>query len=122
MKALKKNWMSGLLTMIFRKKNQVTALSGDDLCRIIERASKNGVKKITVGDLVVEYYCISQSPVIDPVYVPEEVRELASFQAKEDSKAQHVKYKQEELDQMIIEDPLQYEELIRSGDLEDEEI
>lgn len=93
--------------------------SAEELIRIIEVCSKSGVQLFKSGDLEVNFRNI-HAPVIESVYVPEEVKQVAESQAREAIEQEEVGYKQEELAEMLIYDPAKLEELIRSGDLVDE--
>ena len=93
--------------------------SAEELIRIIEVCSRNGVQLFKSGDLEVEFRTI-HAPTIEPVFVPEEIKHVAESQAREELEKEEVEYKREELEDMLINDPVRLEELIRSGDLMDE--
>lgn len=93
--------------------------SAEELVRIIEVCSRSGVQLFKSGDLEVNFGRV-HAPTIEPVFIPEEVKRVAESQAREAIEKEEVGYKQEELADMLINDPARLEELIRSGDLVDE--
>jgi hypothetical protein len=93
----------------------------EEICSIINTCSSNGVRRFLYQGLDLSFVPVEQSPAIDPVFIPEPLKQKSISQAREASEQEEVKYKAEELDLMQIEDPLRYEELLKSGDLVDEE-
>jgi restriction endonuclease Mrr len=94
--------------------------SADDLVKIIEVCSKSGVQLFKSGDLEVNFRQV-HAPTIEPVFVPREIEEQAESQAREATEEEEVSFRKEQLEELLISDPARLEELIRSGDLVDED-
>lgn len=106
--------MSGqiILTKVFE---------ASEICNIIEACAKSGVETFRAHDIEISFKPRASVPSQEPLFIPPEVERAAESQARESLIRDEVEHKQNELDQLIINDPLAFEELLRSGDLEDEE-
>lgn len=92
-------------------------LSASDICRIIKQCQGTGVSKITIGDLSIEFESHRNEAAVsgqitdhNPEISPEQTIE-AEFLSKELAEAAYIA-------QLQIDDPLAYEKLIFSKDLE----
>jgi len=92
-----------------------------EICRIIEMCGKSGVREFRAGKLEILFGKIVQVPDQEPIYVPEAVERAIESQARESLENDEILSKKAELEQMVIEDPSRFEELLKSGDLRDEE-
>lgn len=63
---------------------------------------------------------IAQVPDLEPVYISEALERAQDTQARESQLKDEINIKETELDQMVIEDPSRFEELLKAGDLDDE--
>lgn len=121
------------MNSVLKKKSQSTTdilmssekhFSKDEICEIINTCSKAGVKTLELLELKVSFAKVSfaniYAPTIEPIHIPQEIQQTADSQAREANIKESYASKEEDLDLMLIEDPVRYEELIRLGDLEDE--
>jgi hypothetical protein len=92
----------------------------DSICRIIEVCSRSGVREFSGRGIKVSFGQVAQTPAYESVYVPEALERAQDTQARESQFTDELKIRDSELDQMVIEDPSRFEELLRSGDLDDE--
>lgn len=92
----------------------------EDICAIIRTCKEQGVRSFEYNGLKILLSDQIQNPVTESVFVSREVKQLQDSQTREAYSDQEQKLKQEKLEQLLIEDPVAYEELIRSGDLVDE--
>lgn len=93
-----------------------------DICSIIDYCSRNGVRSFNYLGLSLSFVQVEQDRAIDTVFIPEAIKTKSDSQAREAFEKEEVKYRQEELELMQIVDPLQYEELLKTGDIVDEKI
>lgn len=96
------------------------AFDSESICRIIEVCSKSGVREFSGFGMKVSFVSVAQVPAIEPLYIPEAVERAASLQAKESVAKEETLTRELELEQMVIEDPQRFEELLKAGDLIDE--
>lgn len=99
------------------------AFKVDEVCAIIKECGKAGVREFSLNGMKISLggeYAAYQTP--EPIYtaIPEAIREAANAQTKQANAEEEQLIKQDELDQMLIEDPIAYEEAIRRGDLMNE--
>lgn len=92
----------------------------EEICSIIKACSSNGVRDFHYCGLDVSFVPVEQDRALDPVFVPEAIKQKSISQAREAFEKEEASYKAQELDLMQIEDPLAYEELLKSGDIVDE--
>lgn len=121
---------AGSLPRVLRDGNDDVKLSAADVCEIIKTCAREGVGKLIYGSLDVEFaprvvtdVAIPPGSEVARPLTPEEKRQLDLELAEAEKKAKlelELLYKRERLDNMVIEDPAQFEELIASGDLTNE--
>lgn len=106
---------------------QKSVLSVADICRILKACGEASVTELKFGDLHVRRD--SQSPAaapsasVEPAPAPPPTAEIVETQRKESERAQiqaEVTLRQQQLSQMLIEDPLEAERLLSQGDLIDD--
>lgn len=85
------------------------------LCAIIDSCSKAGVRDFEYQGLKLHYKDV-YTPDTAPVHVSDEIVRKQDSQAKGFHESQEAELRQSQLEQMLIEDPQGYEEIIRSGD------
>jgi hypothetical protein len=90
-----------------------TNFNSTELCELIKSCAEHGVSKLTLGELMIEF-----GKIPEPVYVPT----LANVQANSEAEKvalldAEVDVKEDQLSQMYIEDPANYERLLLQGDL-----
>ena len=117
MPKLNKNLQRGTNSMASKERFFTT----EEICSIINSCSSNGVRHFLYQGLDLSFVPVEQSPTIDPVFIPEPLKQQSLSQAREAFEKEEIKYREDELDLMQIEDPLRYEELLKSGDIVDEE-
>lgn len=106
-------------------------LSTDEVCRILETSAKSGVTSLKFGGLSVTFEKKLEpvgvplaephpNSVLAPVTVLTEAQHLN--QTQEVVLRDEVHLRQEQLAQAMIEDPLRWEELLRSGELTEDDV
>jgi hypothetical protein len=96
---------------------KVTRLSAADVCVIIESCSKHGVSDLSFGDLKVTF---KGHPIAQEITgFTELTPELQEVVAAEVLERDELKLKQELLERMMVEDPVEYENMLTAGDLTD---
>ena len=93
----------------------------DGICRIIEVCGKSGVREFNLGKMKLLFGNVVQAPTLEPIFIPEAIERAVESQARESLEKEEIRSKSDELEQMVIEDPARFEELLKSGDLGDEE-
>jgi hypothetical protein len=92
-------------------------LSADDLCKIIEKCSTSGVKDFKFGDMSLSFtgfkgWEVPSVEIQDIVAPRSERTDTINVSTTQDE----LEAKEEMLQQMLIEDPLQYEKLLVQGE------
>jgi len=95
--------------------------TSDDICAIIKECGKSGVREFNFNGLKISYGPATVAPAIEPVRVPYEIQEQTDSQAREAIERREVQLKDELLDSLIVEDPEGYEQLLKDGELVDEQ-
>lgn len=95
-----------------------TSFDIDGITRIIEECSRNGVAKFSYGGLELSFLQIEKAPVTEPVFVRPELAVAQESQARSSLTKEEVSLKQDQLEQMLLDDPVEYENLLRQRDLE----
>jgi len=95
-----------------------TSFDIDGITRIIEECSRNGVAKFSYGGLELSFLQVDRAPATEPAFVRPELAVAQESQAKSSLVREEVAVKQEQLEQMLLDDPLEYENLLRQRDLE----
>lgn len=102
---------------IDEQQKSIVALDAKGLCDILKVCARSNVLSFEYGDLKVRFDYAEQDVTSVPVSVGQ--ARPADPPGQEDSTLQsRFETEQEELDQMLIEDPLGYEERVLSGELE----
>lgn len=101
--------------------------TGKQICEILKACAESGVKSLKLGDLVVEFIGKANSTEQDASYEPaspeeinkqiEEAEKLAAFELMNANKT----FVEEEIANLQVSDPFEFEELVTQGALEDEE-
>ena len=95
-----------------------TSFDTDEISRIIEVCSRNGVARFSYGGLELSFLQIDKAPITEPVFVRPEIAGIQESQAKDSLTKEEVALKQEQLEQMLLDDPVEYENLLRQRDIE----
>lgn len=98
--------------------SMTTSFDTDGISRIIEVCSRNGVAKFSYGGLELSFLQIDKAPITEPVFVRPEISGIQESQAKDSLTKEEVALKQEQLEQMLLDDPVEYENLLRQRDIE----
>ena len=114
-----KNSMNGTTCMAPKVSKAVKmVLNSDDVCSIIETSAKNGVSELQFGELLLKFGAThipaqSQAPheeeISEGKLKEEEVKYLAQREQE---------LKNDEMDQMLIENPSRFEELLEQGEFD----
>lgn len=103
-------------------------LDAKGICKIIEQCKLSGVARLQAGDLIVDFDPNHTFNSIHTEYTPNGILDLTeplppgnvqeiAAQGKEDLVEMQ---RQEYLDQLILEDPEKYEEMMANGEIDDE--
>lgn len=103
-------------------KNDLPAFTSADICAIIKECGLSGVRALNFRGLELRYGPLPTAQAIEPIHVPHEIQTLTDSQAREAIGQREQEIKQNLLDQMLVEDPEGYEELLKNEELVDEEI
>ena len=107
--------MSG--TTSTARRNQKSVLSSDNVCSIIETCAKNQVSELKFGDLQIR---IGYTETAQPQASFE--TEISEAKLKQEDltyiKQRETEQKEDEIDQMLIEDPYKFEELLEQGEFD----
>lgn len=95
-----------------------TSFDIDAITSIIESCSRNGVAKFSYGGLELSFLQIDKAPTTEPVFVPLDVKAAQESQARSSLTKDELSVKQEQLEQMLLDDPVEYENLLRQRDIE----
>lgn len=101
----------------------ITELNVENLCAIIEVCGRCGVSELELEKLKIKFHHVKNTAHTMPTVVPtaqgqEKVAEISKdFDLPPKMEAE---IKQAQLDYMMVEDPVAYEDLLLSGDLENE--
>ena len=104
-----------------------TAFTAQDISAIIRECKQQGVASLTVGDLHLVFEPKAQTTSVPEVPVETKPPEAAiseqdrSKQAKEVLEQDELEYRQRQIDEMLINDPLEAERLIEQGELVEDE-
>lgn len=98
--------------------SMTTSFDTDGISRIIEVCSRNGVARFSYGGLELSFLQIDRAPVTEPVFVRPELEVAQESQARSSLTKEEVSLKQDQLEQMLLDDPVEYENLLRNRDIE----
>ena len=90
-----------------------TSFDTKSITDIIESCSRNGVAKFSYGGLELSFLQVDKAPTTEPVFVPLEVKAAQDSQARASLTNEESLIKQSTLEQMLLDDPLEYENLLR---------
>jgi len=100
-------------------KSEIT-MASEDICRIIEQCGKTGVSVLKYGPLEISFDVVRtsvESPYPEIENSAEKSREIHQTTILQ----QEIETKEDMLSRLQIEDPVELEKLIMSGDLNDSE-
>lgn len=109
--------------MAAEKRKQLTS---DEVCRIIETCNVNGVGELTFSGLTLKMGRPTQTapapgPDLVDTVTQEQIQMIQKEISAEDLLAEEIDTRQEQLAQMLLEDPAEAERLILTGELEDDD-
>lgn len=93
------------------------SLDVSSVCRIIETCSKAGVTKLSFEGLTVE---LGGKEIPAPAEVIQDIPEARTQVEAEEIARSEVLVKEDQVANLILEDPARYEELMAQGELTDE--
>lgn len=85
---------------------------------IIEVCSRNGVAKFSCGGLELSFLHVDKAPITEPVFIRPEVQAAQNSQAKDSLTKEEAMIRSNVLEQMLLDDPLEYENLLRTREIE----
>lgn len=98
--------------------SMTSSFDSESISRIIEVCSRNGVAKFSYGGLELSFLQIDRAPTTEPVFVRPELAGAQESQARSSLTKEEVALKQDQLEQMLLDDPVEYENLLRQRDIE----
>jgi hypothetical protein len=101
------------------------AFKVSEICAILKECGKSGVVNFEYNGLKFDLRSKKIAPeeaqtTAPSVIIPPEVQVIADAQTRDAQVEYELNKKQDELDQLLIDDPEAYEEAVRRGDLVDE--
>ena len=100
-----------------------TAFTAQEISEIIRECKQQGVSKLTVGDLHLVFEPQARTMIVPEVSVETKPPEAAiseqdqSKQAVEATEQEELEFRDRQIDEMLIENPLEAERLIAEGEL-----
>lgn len=94
-----------------------TSFDSSQICRIIEVCSLSGVARFSCAGLELSFLQVDKAPTTEPVFVRPETQAKQDSQARDSRTQEEFTMKQSQLEQMLIDDPLEYENLMRTRDI-----
>jgi hypothetical protein len=92
-------------------------LTAPDVCLIIKECKDAGLAEFHWGDLQIIFWAkVQQIPT--PTHVPEAILERQAKIEQEDISDQELLTREEQLMRLQVENPVEYERMLSSGDLE----
>jgi hypothetical protein len=95
-----------------------TSFDTKSITDIIETCSRNGVARFSYGGLELSFLQVDKAPVTEPVFVRPEIQAAQNSQAKDSLTKEEALIKANTLEQMLLDDPLEYENLLRTREIE----
>lgn len=99
-------------------------ISSEEVCKILDACAKKGVIELKFGPLEVRFQPKAQShpkkapgPIIPAHPEPENILQEQREAEKAELLREEIRTKEDEVDELVLTDPLKYEELIESGEL-----
>ena len=124
---MKKKLTSGTATTAIEKR----ILTSDEVCAIIKACNDARVAVLKFGDLEIQFHqkveplAFEHGPQgwqrLQPTQPEAEISEQQQQLHEKSFDADEIRVKQDQLDQMLIEDPHEFEKLMAQNELEDEE-
>lgn len=95
--------------------------STKEICQILRYCVRSNVKELRLGELIVSFFDPAGPKAEIMPQVVQDPESLSKMNNVDRSTLETLEYrlKQDQLEQMAIEDPVEYEKLQLSGDLED---
>jgi len=85
---------------------------------IIESCSRNGVAKFSYAGLELSFLSVDKAPATEPVFIRPEVQVAQDSQARDSLTKEEASLRSNALEQMLLDDPLEYENLLRTREIE----
>ena len=98
--------------------SMTSSFDSESITRIIEVCSRNGVANFSYGGLELSFLQVDRAPTTEPVFVRPELSVAQESQARSSLTKEEVALKQDQLEQMLLDDPVEYENLLRQRDIE----
>lgn len=94
------------------------SLKMEEICAIIKECGKSGVKRFKYREIELDFGNPPIQEAQTQAYTPEAI-EIANSQTREANKEEAAYNASEELDQLLIEDPVGYFEAFRQGKIDE---
>lgn len=104
--------------MGFLYPTMTTSFDTKSIIDIIESCSRNGVAKFSCGGLELSFLQSDKAPTTEPVFVRPEIQAAQNSQAKDSLTKEEAAIKSSVLEQMLLDDPVEYENLLRTREIE----
>jgi hypothetical protein len=99
---------------------EISPFTSADICAIIKECGHSGVRQFKFRGLEISYGKIAEVASQDFVHVPQDIQTQTDSQAREAIAKREQTIKQDLIDNMLVEDPLGYEQLLKDEELVDE--
>jgi hypothetical protein len=96
----------------------MTSFDTKSITDIIESCSRNGVAKFSYGGLELSFLQVDRAPATEPVFVRPELQAAQDSQTKDSISREEAAIKSNVLEQMLLDDPVEYENLLRTREIE----
>jgi len=96
----------------------MTSFDTKSITDIIESCSRNGVAKFSYGGLELSFLQVDRAPATEPVFVRPEIQAAQDSQTKDSISREEAAIKSSVLEQMLLDDPVEYENLLRTREIE----
>jgi len=95
-----------------------TSFDTQAITAIIDSCSRNGVAKFSYAGLELSFLTVDKAPATEPVFVRPELQVAQDSQASDSRTKEEALLRANALEQMLLDDPLEYENLLRTREIE----
>jgi len=95
-----------------------TSFDTKSITDIIESCSRNGVAKFSYGGLELSFLQVDKAPATEPIFIRPEIQAAQDSQTKDSISREEAAIKSSVLEQMLLDDPVEYENLLRTREIE----
>lgn len=119
----KRKWMNSMVCTEQPKKratkeSKKSSLSVDDVCRILKASEESGILKLKFQDLEIERVDARSTPTPEPTHAENAIPpETHKKQNEATLLVDELRQKKQELDELLITNPHEYERMMADGEL-----